>query len=346
MPESLNSIRINILLLLLPLLGGCYYGQAASGQFEIIRKREPIHKIIDDPDTPPELVARLEFVNAARDFSIEELGLPENKSYRGYSDIERDYVVWNVFAAPEFSLKPETWCFPVAGCVAYRGYFKRQAAERQAEKLEKRGLDVHVGGVTAYSTLGKFNDPVLNTMLGWDDVQLASVIFHELAHQRLYVKGDSAFNESFATAVEEFAIERFLEQENRSESMASYRERKRMRGKLISLVDAARQDLEALYASDAENIRAAKTARLEALTDEIRAMYASEGRSVTERFIAQPFNNARIASMVLYDGRLPAFRAMLDDCAGELECFYAEAERLAELPKAERDAELDALPGS
>ncbi|MEO1201865.1 MAG: aminopeptidase [Pseudomonadota bacterium] len=332
--------------ILVSLLGGCYYGQAASGQFEVIRKREPIARLIDDPDTPPELVARLELVNAARDFSIEELGLPDNKSYRGYADLEREYVVWNVFAAPEFSLEPETWCFPVAGCVAYRGYFKRAAAERQAQKLAGRGLDVHVGGVTAYSTLGKFNDPVLNTMLGWDDVQLASVLFHELAHQRLYVKGDSAFNESFATAVEEFAIERFLEQQDRAESMAIYRERKRLRVRLMSLVDAARHDLEALYASGADDMRAAKAARLVALTEDIRAMYASEGRAVNERWIARPFNNARIASMVLYDGRLPAFRAMLDSCAGDLECFYAEAERLAELPKDERDAALDALAGA
>ncbi len=343
MPAQHITTRLVATLLCASLVGGCYYGQAARGQFEVIYKREPIMKLIDDPDTPPELVRRLEVVTAARDFSVEELGLPDNKSYRGYTDLERDYVVWNVFAAPEFSLEPETWCFPVAGCVAYRGYFRREAAERQARRLKKRGLDVHVGGVTAYSTLGKFNDPVLNTMLKWDDVQLASVLFHELAHQRLYVKGDSAFNESFATAVEEFAIERFLDREQSGDSMAVYRERKRVRARLMGLVDRARRDLEALYSSGGADMRAAKRARLDALTAEIRELYAGEGLSVNEEWLGAPFNNARIASMVLYDGRLPAFRALLADCDGDLECFYSEAERLAELSKAERDAALDAL---
>ena len=326
-------------------LPACYYGQAARGQFEVLSKREPIHKVIDDPETPPELAARLELVTAARDFSIEELGLPDNKSYRSYADLEREHVVWNVFAAPEFSLAPETWCFPVAGCVAYRGYFKQSAAEREGDKLAEQGSDVYVGGVTAYSTLGKFNDPVLNTMLLWDDVQLVSVLFHELAHQVLYVKGDSAFNESFATAVEEFGIERFLEQRGRDGEIDIYRERKRLRLALMALVESTRQDLEALYATpvDENTMRMRKAERFDRLRDDIVAMYEAEGRTVNPEWLARPFNNARIVSMVLYEGRLPAFRQLLADCKDDLECFYEESARLADLDKPTRDSALDAL---
>jgi len=337
--------RLLIASALAVVLTGCYYGQAARGQFEVLSKREPLPKLIDDPDTPPELAARLELVSAARDFSIETLGLPDNKSYRSYADLEREYVVWNVFAAPEFSLEPETWCFPVAGCVAYRGYFKREAAERKADKLAERGMDVYVGGVTAYSTLGKFADPVLNTMLRWDDTRLVSVLFHELAHQKLYVKGDSAFNESFATAVEEYGIERFLEQRGQQASMRRYRQQKRLRREFVSLVDAARDDLDRLYAEpfdDAEK-RRRKQQRMAALGDEIRRLYADEGRTVNEEWLARPFNNARIASTVLYEGQVPAFRRLLADCDEDLECFYAAAERLAGLPSEERQASLARL---
>ena len=157
-------------------------------------------------DTSPELAARLRLVQEARQFSVDELGLPDNKSYRTYADIERDFVIWNVIAAPEFSTQPKTWCFPVAGCVGYRGYFSQDGARRESEKLKAKGFDVVVGGVAAYSTLGKFNDPVINSMMNWDDVELVGVLFHELAHQVLYVKGDTGFNESFATAVEEFGV--------------------------------------------------------------------------------------------------------------------------------------------
>ncbi len=195
-------VRILFLMIFIAPLGGCYYMQAAAGQWEVIRNREPVADVINDADTPSELVERLRIVDAARDYSIEQLGLPDNKSYRSYTDLERDFVVWNVFAAPEFSLQPKRWCFPVAGCVSYRGYFKKESAIRESERLADKGFDVAVGGVVAYSTLGKFSDPLLNTMMRWDDVRLVAVLFHELAHQVVYVKGDSGFNESFATAVE------------------------------------------------------------------------------------------------------------------------------------------------
>jgi len=203
--------RFLLLLFLCVPLTGCYYMQAASGQWEVMRKRQPIAEVIKDSETSPELAARLRLLDEARDFSIEILGLPDNKSYRSYADLERDYVVWNVFAAPEFSLTPKQWCFPVAGCVSYRGYFSKEDALRDSKRLSDDGFDVAVGGVAAYSTLGKFNDPILSTMMRWDDIDLIAVLFHELAHQVVYVKDDSAFNESFATAVEEIGVKLWLE---------------------------------------------------------------------------------------------------------------------------------------
>ena len=158
-------------------MAGCYYMQAAGGQWEVIRKREALEDVIEDPDTSPELAARLSLLDEARDFSVVALGLPDNKSYRTYTDLERDYVVWNVFAAPEFSLTPKQWCFPVAGCVSYRGYFSREDAIAQSGRLADDGYDVAVGGVAAYSTLGNFSDPILSTMMRWDDVDLVAVLF-------------------------------------------------------------------------------------------------------------------------------------------------------------------------
>jgi len=325
-------------------LSGCYYMQAASGQLEVLRKREAIADVIGDPQTPPELAERLRLVQEAREYSIAELGLPDNKSYQTYSDLQRDYVVWNVFAAPEFSLKPKTWCYPVAGCVSYRGYFKEGAATQQAQKLEDDGYDIHVGGVSAYSTLGKFNDPVLSTMMRWDDVQLVSVLFHELAHQLLYVKGDSGFNESFATAVEEFGIERFLQSKTMSESFAIYEEGKEVRREVTQLIAVAQSDLKVLYEQDIEDDdkRRLKQHRIDQLTSELRETLEAMGRDASS-WLQKPLNNARISSQTLYEGRLPEFRVMLERCEDDIECFYAEARRVAKLKKPERDEYLDRL---
>ena len=231
------------------LLGGCYYMQAVNGQLELMRKREPIPEVLANSTLPDDVRDKLELVMEARQFSVEALGLPDNGSYRSYADLERDFVVWNVFAAPEFSLEPETWCFPVVGCVAYRGYFSEDDARRLAEKLAASGYDVYVGGVPAYSTLGRFDDPVLNTMMRWSDVDLISTVFHELAHQRLFVKGDTAFNESFATAVAEAGLERWLAERDETDTLKRYYQRDQFRRELRVLADAAREDLAALYAS-------------------------------------------------------------------------------------------------
>jgi predicted aminopeptidase len=241
------------MVLCLAALPGCYYAQAAKGQWELSRKRQPIEEVLASEDTSPELAARLQLVQEARQFAIDELGLPDNDTYRTYADIEREYVVWNVFAAPEFSLQAKTWCFPIVGCVSYRGYFAREDAERKAQQLEEQGYDVIVGGVAAYSTLGKLRDPVLSSMMNWDDLELVGVLFHELAHQVLYIRDDTGFNESFATAVEEFGVLRWLQSRGLEHKAEEYVARRSLRVDLMGLVATARDDLEALYLADTGN---------------------------------------------------------------------------------------------
>ena len=335
--------RFLIMVILCTSQTACYYTQAASGQWEVLRKRESIEKIIDDPETPPALVERLRLLDEARDFSIEVLGLPDNKSYRTYTDLERDYVVWNVFAAPEFSLLPKTWCYPVAGCVSYRGYFSKDDAMKEAERLKQEGFDVAMAGVAAYSTLGKFNDPVLSTMMRWDDIDLIAVLIHELAHQLVYVKDDSAFNESFATAVEEIGVRLWLESRGEMETMADYVAGRELQQSLMKFVVKARADLIDVYESDIaiELKRVQKRERLKALAGDVAAELQRNGKEAGG-WLSCELNNARLISTTLYEGKLPAFRALYRRCEENLACFYEEANRLADLNAAEREIALSA----
>ncbi len=323
---------------------GCYYLQAATGQVDILVRREPIDEVLADPETDIDVARRLRLVQEARDFSVATLGLPDNGSYRSYAELDRDYVVWSVFAAPEFRMQAVNWCYPIVGCVSYRGYFKQEKAEREARRLSERGFDVHVGGVAAYSTLGRFDDPVLSTMMRWDDAQLVATLFHELAHQVLYIPDDTRFNESFARAVEEFGMERFLLARDAGSALAAYRDGKALRTELATLVEQTRDDLSAMYAEtlDDDEKRLLKEHRLEQLSAALRALLEGAGRDA-DAWLSAPLNNARLLSISLYEGRLPAFRRMIEDCAGEIECFYAEAGRVAAMPSDERNRYLDAL---
>jgi predicted aminopeptidase len=341
---GLRLARIIVVASLCTAVSGCYYMQAARGQFEVMRKRQPIAKVVVASDTPAELAERLGLVEEARTFAVGELGLPDNDSYRSYADLGRDYVVWNVIAAPEFSLQPKRWCYPIVGCVSYRGYFSAESAQRKAAQLGKDGYDVAFGGVAAYSTLGRFSDPILNTMMRWEDIDLIAVMFHELAHQVLYIKDDSAFNESFATAVEEFGIERWLGSRQQPDDLADYRQRRDLRGALMRAIEVARLDLEQIYSAATATgaKRAQKQQRLLRLAAEVNALFEAAGRE-PPAWIGNDLNNARLVSMALYHGRLPAFRALLMRCANELQCFYREAEALGELGEAERNEQLDNL---
>ena len=337
-------MRILLLLSVLISLTGCYYMQAASGQWEVIRKRRPVEDVIADPKTSPKLAAQLHLLREARDFSIEDLGLPDNKSYRTYSALQRKYVVWNVFAAPEFSLDPKKWCFPVAGCVSYRGYFSKDKAVRESLRLERNGYDVAVGGIAAYSTLGNFSDPLLSTMMHWEDVRLVAVLFHELAHQVVYIKGDTAFNESFATAVEEYGVRGWLASRGQADQLASYRQQRELERSTLRLVDAARQDLATIFAATVDNKqkRARKLDRLARLSTDVTATLQAAGRDPVGWFSGS-LNNAHLISQVLYEGRLLSFRAIFRGCNDDIQCFYTAVDEIASLDPGAREAALDEL---
>lgn len=326
------------------LLGGCYLMQAASGEYRLLKARVPIDTVIGDPQTPPALRARLGGVHAAREFASQQLGLPDNGSYRSYADIGRPFVVWNVVAAPEFSLHPKRWCFPVAGCVAYRGYFHERRARDLALELEARGFDAVVEGVPAYSTLGRFADPVISSMLRYDDDELAATIFHELAHQLIYVKNDSEFNEAFATTVEEAGLARWLEHQRAAGRIERFRTEQQHETALLALLLPARTRLAALYESGAPpaELRERKRQILAGLAADIGALERRQGvhYPVYDEWIARGLNNAQLAAVATYYDCVPGFKRLLAAGNGDLPRFYAAVRELAREPRAARHAQL------
>lgn len=333
-------------------LGGCatlsYYAQAVGGHMQVMGLARPIPDLLVDPATEPGLRSRLENVAAIREFASRELALPDNGSYRSYADLGRPYVVWNVFAAEEFSVDLESWCFPLVGCVNYRGYYDREAAEKFARELEKQELETHVGNVPAYSTLGVFDDPVLNTFLGFGEPELARLIFHELAHQRLFLPGDSTFNESFATTVENEGMRRWLAATASPEAFASYQARQERKVRIQELLASYRSRLKDLYTLPlpADRMRQAKAGIFAQLRREHDAMTAQwGGRSGYEAFFGQGLNNARLGSAGLYNKLVPAFEALLAETGHDLPSFYRQAAALAKLSKTERRLVLEKLLG-
>ena len=320
-----------------------FYWQAIGGQLELLRKRTPIDALLADPQIDPSLRTTLSGVAQIRRFAVAELQLPDNDSYTSYADLGRPYVVWNVVAADEFSVQPKRWCFPFAGCVAYRGFFERRNAERYQTRLAGQGLDTYLGGATAYSTLGYFADPVLSTMIGAGEEYVASLLFHELAHQKLYVKDDSEFSEGFATAIEEYGTERWLEQRNEVDALDGYHRRQRRRTEFADLVLSQQARLAAVFAgTDSPEAKRAAKAQL---FDSMRAEYAVlkaqwGGISDYDPWFAQPLNNATLASIATYRRWLPGFRWRLRQAG--LDAFYAEMSSLAALPPQQREARLEA----
>ncbi len=303
-------------------LPGCYYLHLAAGQLEMNRRREPIDELLARPGTDATLRARLEYAARARDFAMTELGLPDNGSYRSYADLGRPYTTWNLFAAPEFSVEPRRWCFPVAGCVSYRGYFDERRATRAAARLAGRGYDVHVGPAIAYSTLGHLRDPVLNTMLAYGDAELAAYIFHELAHQAVYAPGDSDFSEAFATVVEVEGLRRWLAAADTAGSLERVAAARRRQQAAAEMMVASRARLAGLYASGqpADALRGAKAAEFARLRESLAAAgLAADGE----------FNNARLVAVATYQRCVPALTAELDRHDRDLPSFYAAMQQAA-----------------
>jgi predicted aminopeptidase len=342
----LTKLRIALVLFLVATLAGCgvgYVAQAAGGQVRVLTARKPIVKVIANPATPPDLKQRLITVREARAFAARELGLPDNKSYTSYADLKREYVVWSVVATPEFSIQPREWCFPIVGCVAYRGYFSEKRAERFGAALRAEGQDVTVGGIAAYSTLGNFADPILNTMMIYGDDELASIMFHELSHQLVYLRDDTAFNEAFAVAVENEGLARWLRAQGREQDLAKHQARRARQREAVDIVARHRERLAALYRTRLapEAMRARKAEIFAELRTEIEALDARHGvRSGLAAELALGPNNARLASLATYHDCVAGFEALLVREQRDLPRFYAAVRELAKLTREERRAQL------
>jgi predicted aminopeptidase len=333
------------------LLTGCstaeYYWQGISGQLDLLAKAQSIPAVLEATQDPV-VKRKLERVLAIRDYASRELALPDNASYRRYSDLGRRFVLWNVFATPALSLTPRQWCFPVAGCVNYRGYFAEADARAEAARLAANGDDVHIGGVPAYSTLGYFSDPMLSTFIRYPDTEIARLIFHELAHQVAYAKDDTVFNESFAVSVEEEGLRRWLAAQHDPDLDRQFAISEHYREGFIALIARTRAKLEALYMSSASD--EAKRAGKAAAFDGMRADYAAlkqtwGGYSAYDYWFAQGPNNASLAAVSIYTQKVPQFQALLAAEDGDLPRFFARVKTLAALPKTEREPALAAAAG-
>jgi predicted aminopeptidase len=336
-----------------------YYGQAIRGHFEIAGHSRDIPEVRADPATPPVLRSELELVLQLRDFAETNLSLPVDGHYLKYADIGRRYVVWNVHAAPEFSLEPETWWYPFVGRLEYRGYFREADAMAQARRLEREGRDVFVGGVTAYSTLGWFRDPVLNTWVHDPPAEVADLLFHELAHQRVFIAGDTDFDEAFATTVAEEGVRRWLHSTGDSRGLARHETAMARRAAFVALVSRARERLEIVYDSpagrrvnedprhvfqdDVAQLRAAKEAVLVQLRADYALLKASWGGAGDfDGWFRQPLNNAHLNDVDAYYALVPGFRRLLDACGGSLPAFYESVDQMRHLSKEGRRRRLAA----
>lgn len=354
-----------LLLLTVALLTGCrtagYYAQALRGHCHVLACQQPIAVLLEQPQTPEPLKEKLRLVLALREFADQELKLPVNGHYLRYADLGRPYVVWNVTAAPEFSMEAKAWWYPFVGRLDYRGYFSEAAAHRYAAGLERRGYDVDVGGVEAYSTLGWFRDPVLNTFINDTEVELAELLFHELGHQRLFVSGDTDFSEAFAETMAEEGTRRWLRSKRDESAQREYEKRLRRKAGFTRLVTMARDRLRGLYQQAGiatntavgaarlpiEQVAALRTQK-QAILDQLRRDYETlkatwGGHTDHQHWFQRPLNNAHLNDVDTYYRLVPAFHRLLREQGGDLEAFYREAQRLANLPKAERHQRLERL---
>lgn len=343
----MRSIRI-LVLVLLPWLSACstsaYYWQALNGQLSLLRAREPVQDWLAAPDTDAELRRRLRLSQDALRFAHETLRLPDNGSYRSYVDWPAPYLVWNLVAAPALSLSPRQWCFPFLGCVAYRGYFDEAAARAQAEALAAQGWDVAVGGVAAYSTLGWFEDPLISTMMHWSDDALVELIFHELAHQKLYLRGDSAFNEAYATAVAAIGLEQWIAARGDPQLAQAMAQRHGRQADFRALVSVHRAALARVYSSDQpdaikQTLKAAELQRLREAYADLKQAWG--GYAGYDQWMAQA-NNARLSLLATYHQRVPGFRALFAAHDADWAAFHAAAQALSQQTAEQREAVLRA----
>jgi len=348
-------------------VSGCrtfkFYGQAIKGQYQIFAHQEPIEKLVADTKTRTRLREQLELLQKLRAFADTELKLPVDGHYRKYVDVHRPYVVWNIQAAPRFSLEPKTWWYPLVGSLEYRGYFSERDAKKYAATLRKKGWDVFVGGVDAYSTLGWFKDPVLNTFIYRDEPELAEVIFHELGHQRVFARGDTDFNEAFATVVGQEGARRWLRLQGNTNSYEHYLVSLRRNEQFVRLIMSTRARLEKIYGDQRDEegkLKAAKAlpkpaeelavekhqtfADLQTRYSELKTNW--DGFTGYDRWFSREVNNAQLNTIANYYDYVPGFEALLKLKDGDLEKFYAAAEELSRKSQDERHQWLRDLAGS
>jgi predicted aminopeptidase len=356
-----------ILALLTALLffSGCqtssFYGQAIRGQYQIFAHQKKVPALLEDQQTPADLRAKLELLERLRAFAASNLSLPVDGHYRKYVDVHRRFVVWNVEAAPEFSLESKTWWYPVVGSLDYRGYFSERGAKEYGAGLRKNGYDVFVGGVEAYSTLGWFDDPVLNTFIFNPEADLAELIFHELAHQEVFAHGDTAFDEAFATTVGEEGARRWLRASGDPSALAAYESQLRRNDQFVQLIKETRERLRILYGDertetgkikaapkkdrrDPEQLRSQKAQIYDQLQQDYAKLKAqwSDDSSYDDWF-ARDLNNAKLNSVATYYDLVPGFEQLLAQHNGDMKSFFAAAKKLAKLPRKERREQLRIL---
>ena len=339
------AVKLCLLFFSLVIVSGCesmrYYSQAVAGQLSLISKRQDINDVINDNKTDALLKQRLQQVQNMRLFAEKTLLLPVGDSYSSYVDIERDYVVWNVYAAQELSLKPKTWCFPITGCIAYRGYFSLEPARKKARELKDQGYDVQLGGVRAYSTLGWFDDPVLNTFINDDELELAALLFHELAHRQLYFKDDTGFNESFATAISDIGLEQWIAlhpQRYNDKSFVNYLNKRKNYKRLTELLRQYRDKLALIYADNAlddDSKRAHKRQFLLALAQDYKALKVQLGTDRYDKWMAN-MNNAKLANVNNYTGQVADFKKLYALREKDIALFYKDVLSLENLAVDER----------
>ena len=352
----MRSWLFAILLAASVLAAGCrtarYYHQAATGQLEILNNRRPIREMLADSRTDNHLKKQFELILKLRRFAGNQLQLPVGRQYASYVDLNREFVVWNVNAAPRFSLEPKGWRYPLVGKLTYRGFFNEDSARDYGKSLEDDGYDVYIGGVTAYSTLGWFNDPVLSTFIDDEEPRLASLLFHELAHQRLFVKGDTPFNEAFATAVARTGTRRWLEAQGKGDDLREFQQRLDRHTVFLEWVEDTRQRLTTLFRQKSEfndharleGLAADKKAIVDALHMKFeRHRPAESGWESYDQWFDQPVNNAQLNTITTYYQLVPAFERLLAREGGDLAAFYEEVRRLGTLKKGARHARLESI---
>lgn len=322
-----------------------YYSQSIAGQWEIISNSRPIDEILLDENVPDSVKEKLTLISEIRNFAIEELKLPDNKSYLSYVDIHREFVVWNIIATPELSLEPVQWCYPIAGCLNYRGFFDKDVAVSQANMLREDGYDVFIGGVSAYSTLGWFDDPVLNTMLKKDLNYLIKVIFHELAHQKIYIRNDTEFNEAFAETVAITGTRKWLSKYRSKSELEEFDRKQKAEDKFVSIVLKAREELEKIYNSglpDQLKLQI-KTRILADMREDYESTWTNHDYETNyDEWFGDDINNAKISAVVTYRNLIAGFIRLLEYTGYNFDSFYRLVNSMEQCSITERRTILEA----